>query len=194
MLWGMQTRVPHRTLDDWGLIQRLLPPGWEAQAKALGALRRTRVVRDAATLLRVLLVHLADGCSLAETAARVSELGWCRLSVVAIIKRLRASEQWLNWICRGLWAERGRRMSAVHRRVRAVDSTMVIEGGRTGSQWRIHYALNLADLRCDHFELTDDRTSGPSPCWGWGSCPNATTKARGPGCTGNSWWRCSWSV
>jgi hypothetical protein len=31
---------------------------------------------------------------------------------------------------------------------------MVVEGGQTGSQYRIHYALNLADLRCEHFQLT----------------------------------------
>jgi hypothetical protein len=42
-----------------------------------------------------------------------------------------------------------------------VDSTLVVEGGRTGSQWRIHYALDLADLRCDHFELTS-RSTGES--------------------------------
>jgi hypothetical protein len=154
----MQSKVTDRTLDDWRLVQRLLPAGWEAQAKALGALRRTRAIRDAPMLLRVLLVHLADGCSLAETAARAAELGWCRLSVVAVIKRLRTAERWLNWRCQGLWAERGRRMSALRRRVRAVDSTMVVEGGKTGSQWRIHYALNLANLCCDHFRLTDHKT------------------------------------
>lgn len=155
---GMKPRPTEPTLDDWELIRRLLPEGWEAQAKPLGALRRTRAIPNAATLLRVLLVHLAEGCSLAETCARVAELGWCRLSVVAVIKRLRGAGAWLNWMCQGLWAGRGRRLARLRRRVRAVDSTMVVEGGQTGSQWRIHYALNLADLRCDHFALTDQRT------------------------------------
>jgi hypothetical protein len=150
----MKGELTDPTLDDWQLIQRLLPTGWETQAKRLGALRRVRAIRDPAGLLRVLLVHLADGCSLAETAARAAELGWCRLSVVAVIKRLRAAGPWLNWLCQGLWAGRGRRLASLRRRVRAVDSTMVMEGGRTGSQWRIHYALNLADLRCDFFQLT----------------------------------------
>jgi len=139
---AMKTPPTDSTLDDWELIRRLLPEGWEAQAKPLGALRRTRAIPDAATLLRVLLVHLADGCSLAETTARVVELGWCRLSVVALIKRLRGAGPWLNWMCQGLWAGRGRRRATLRRRVRAVDSTRVVEGGPTGSQWRIHYALN----------------------------------------------------
>lgn len=150
-----------RGLDDWDLVRRLLPDGWEAQARRCGALRRARGIRDPATLLRVLLVHLADGCSLAETAARAAEWGWCRVSVVALIKRLRAAESWLHWMCQQLWVRRGRRLAVLRRRVWAVDSTMVVEGGRTGSRYRIHYALNLADLRCEYFRLSE-QTLGES--------------------------------
>jgi hypothetical protein len=31
---------------------------------------------------------------------------------------------------------------------------MISEPGSTGTDWKIHYAINLADLRCDFFELT----------------------------------------
>src|SRR2546425_1953234 len=41
------------------------------------------------------------------------------------------------------------------RRVRAVDATAVSEPGSTGTDWRIHYAINLANLQCDFFLLTD---------------------------------------
>ena len=41
------------------------------------------------------------------------------------------------------------------RRVRAVDATAVSEPGSTGTDWRIHYAINLRTLQCDFFELTD---------------------------------------
>lgn len=141
-------------LDAWPLVESLLPAGWREQAKTLGALRRARQIRDAATLLRVLLIHLADGCSLVETAVRAAELKLCELSDVAVLKRLRASGEWLNWLCRELWVSRGRRLATLDRRVRAVDSTMVVETGETGAQWRVHYALNLGDLRCDYFEVT----------------------------------------
>jgi hypothetical protein len=40
-------------------------------------------------------------------------------------------------------------------RVRAVDATTVQEPGSTGTDWRVHYVLNLANLQCDYFELTD---------------------------------------
>jgi hypothetical protein len=43
-------------------------------------------------------------------------------------------------------------------RVRLVDASMVSEPGSTGSDWRLHYSLNLESLHCDTFEVTDYRT------------------------------------
>jgi len=40
-------------------------------------------------------------------------------------------------------------------RVRAVDATSISEQGSTGTDWRIHYAINLKNLQCDFFLLTD---------------------------------------
>ena len=59
--------------------------------------------RDAEILFRVLMVHLADGCSLKETALRVRQAGWCSVSSVALFKRLRSAEQWLRWLAEKLW-------------------------------------------------------------------------------------------
>ena len=61
--------------DDWRVIRQLLPAGWEEQARLSGALRRARGVDGAEQLLRILLIHLAAGYSLAETAARARRAG-----------------------------------------------------------------------------------------------------------------------
>jgi hypothetical protein len=42
--------------------------------------------------------------------------------------------------------------------VLAVDASTVCESGPTGSQWRLHYALALTDLRCVWSLLTDVHT------------------------------------
>lgn len=154
----MDAPTIRKTLDDWTLIERLLPVGWQEQARTLGALRRARGIADAGTLLRVLLVHLADGCSLAETAARAAELGWCKVSPAAVFKRLRGAELWLRWMAEHLWRRRRPAGRVPGRRVRVADATIVTESGRTGSEYRVHYAIDLADLRCDHFEVTDHHT------------------------------------
>ena len=142
-------------LDDWGVLCQFLPEGWEDAAVKYGALRRTRGIPDATALLRTLLVHLADGCPLKETAIRVREAGWCSVSAVALFKRLQASEQWLRWLAEQSWRPMLRIASDVDYRVRAVDATTVQETGSTGTDWRVHYVINLSNLQCDHFELTD---------------------------------------
>lgn len=144
-------------LDDWEVVSRFLPAGWERAAREQGALRRARGIADAPMLLRVLLVHLADGCSLQETAVRVRQAGWCTISSVALFKRLQAAEQWLRWMAERLWRQRSQPVSSGSYRVRAVDATTVVEPGSTGTDWRVHYVIDLANLQCDHFELTDVR-------------------------------------
>lgn len=156
---GMNQLMSRTVANDWEVVARLLPSAWEVQARTLGALRRMRGISDAGTLLRVLLIHLAGGCSLIETAVRAKASGLCSVSPVAVFKRLKASEQWLRWLAEQLWRQRrGVWTETVYgRRPRVVDATVVSEGGRTGSQWRVHYAIDLANLQCDFFELTDVR-------------------------------------
>lgn len=87
-----------KILNDWKLIQQFLPDGWEAKATELGALVRKRKIKNAETLLRVLLIHLADGKSLRTTVAYANEVGLCTINDVALLHRLRASEEWLHWM------------------------------------------------------------------------------------------------
>ncbi len=144
-------------LDDWSLVCQLLPPGWQEQAHLLGALRRARGFPDAAVLLRTLLVHLAAGCSLKETVTSAQQAGWCDVSAVALFQRLRAAEQWLRWMADQLW-QRHPTPSLPHGyRVRAIDATTVSRPGSLGTDWRLHFSVNLEDLQCDFFEVTDVR-------------------------------------
>jgi hypothetical protein len=142
-------------LDDWAVVRQFLPLGWEDAARRLGALRRARSISDADVLLRLLMVHLVDGCSLKETALRARQAGWCSISSVALFKRLRVAEQWLRWLAEQLWQRQSALVTNTDYRVRAVDATTVQEHGATGTDWRVHFVINLRDLQCDHFELTD---------------------------------------
>jgi hypothetical protein len=153
---GMDACRSRKILEDWRVVRAFLPPGWKEQARRLGALHGARQIRGPTLLLRALLVHLACGCSLVETTARLREAGWCTISSVSLFHRLRRAEQWLRWLAQSLWACPAA-VPAQPRRVRAVDGTLVYEAGRTGSCWRVHFSLNLVDLQCDYFELTDQR-------------------------------------
>lgn len=150
--------------DDFEYLLRLLPAGWEDQAKTLGALRRCRKIPDAQTLLRVLLIHLAEGCSLRETAVRASRGGVVEVSDVAIMDRLRQSAEWFRWMSLELMKTWGIRQPegvfGSNRRVRVVDGTRVKEPGPTGSSWCIHYSIGLPSLRCEELSVHDVHGNG----------------------------------
>ena len=147
-------------IENWEIICTFLPPEWAEQARQLGAMRRARYITDPGTVLRILLLHLATGCSLAETAARASAAGWAQISPVGVFKRLRAAEPWLRWLAQQMRGAADLPMEVAGRRLRAVDATSVSEPGSTGTDWKVHWAVNLADLQCDFFQLTDIREGG----------------------------------
>ena len=85
-------------LDDWSILSSFLPEGWRQKARECGALTRARGIAGPEALLRILLIHIANGCSLAETSLRAEQLGLGRLNQSAVYKRLRSAEDWLRWI------------------------------------------------------------------------------------------------
>lgn len=144
-------------VQDWEVVCRFLPPGWEEAARSTGAFSRARGVNNPEDMLRVLLIHLASGCSLKETAARAQTTGLAAMNHSAVGKRLRSSQEWLRWLAQETRAEDSMSLPSLNRRLIAVDASVISEPGSTGTDYRVHYAVNLADLQCRFFELTDAR-------------------------------------
>lgn len=144
--------------DDWRVLTTFLPTGWQAEAKERGALRRCRKFGDADSLLRTLLIHLAGGCSLRETAARARQGNIAVISDVALLKRLKASGEWFRWMTAEImkqWVEKQPDAifgQALH--IRVIDGSTVQEPGATGSTWRIHYSIGLPSLLCEELYVT----------------------------------------
>jgi hypothetical protein len=142
--------------EDWGVIESVLPAGWQDAARRTGALMRTRGFDSPATLLRVLLIHLVEGCSLRETAVRANAGGLASVSDVALLGRLRGSGEWFRWMVEQM----SRRLSEASqevlpgKRVRLADATVVCEPGATGSTWRLHYVIDLTTLACEQVQVT----------------------------------------
>src|SRR3989304_19574 len=144
--------------DDWQVLTGFLPTGWQTKAKELGALRRCRKFDNAETLLRILLIHLADGCSLRETVVRAKQGNIASISDVALLKRLKTSGEWFRWMAVGVmgqWIEK--QPAAIfgkELRIRVIDGSTIQEPGSTGSTWRIHYSIGLPSLQCDEVYVT----------------------------------------
>jgi hypothetical protein len=143
--------------ESWEIIRKVFPENLEEIARESGSFRRARVVGDAETLLRLLLMH-GSGLSLEQAVLRAKEQGIGTISAVALFKRLRRSEAFLQKLASNVLEQVQQRSEQGQwpggYRYRIIDATTVNEPGATGSSWRIHYSLRLPDLYCDHFELT----------------------------------------
>lgn len=144
--------------QDWDVVTAMLPARWQAKAVELGAVRRLRGFDSVESLLRVLLIHLADGCSLRETVVRARAGDLADVSDVALLKRLRSCGPWFQWMAQELAASMSQPVASDAllggRCVRLVDGSSVCEPGATGSTWRLHYVLNLRTLSCEEVHVT----------------------------------------
>jgi len=151
---------PDILTQEWGVIAQFLPEGWRELARSTGALKRTRQVRGADELLRLIFLYAASGLSLQQATARASSAGLAKLSNVALMKRVRKAGPWLQALAGSMFTQTGRLPSidaALAPRLRVVDATHVKLAGSKGTDWRLHYVLRLPTLACDFAEVTDAR-------------------------------------
>ena len=148
--------------EHWEILRQWLPANLDERARACGFFQRARGLQDSERWLRLILMHVAGGLSLQQTAARARELGLAQVSGVALFKRLAKAENWLRDLTTHVltlnagYGER-RGPSLAPYRVRLIDATEITEPGETGTSLRVHYSLRLPELVCDHYELTDIR-------------------------------------
>ncbi|MDE3100330.1 MAG: IS4 family transposase [Verrucomicrobiota bacterium] len=147
--------------EDWKILRQWLPDDLDARARKTGFMERARGLQDAERWLRLILMHVAGGLSLQQTAVRARELGLARVTSVALFKRLRKAERWLADLTQYLLADhqrlfRVRPQKATGYQLRIIDATDIQELGDTGTSLRVHYSLRLPQLSCNHYELTDD--------------------------------------
>jgi hypothetical protein len=145
---------------DWVYLLEFLPAKWEEQAWKLGTLKRCREFPDAATLLRTMLIHLVDGCPLRETAVRAQQGGIVSVNDTSLLRRLRQCGEWFRWIAQELmqsWTPPGAHVLNLNicKTVRLVDATCISEPGSTGTDWRVHYSIDLPDLRCHQLVVSN---------------------------------------
>ena len=142
--------------EDWRVIESVLPLGWDEAARRTGAFIRARAFDGPSSLLRVLLIHLVDGCSLRETAVRARAGELACVSDVALLGRLRGSGEWFRWMAEKLSERLVQSSEEVipGRRIQVVDATIVNEPGETGSTWRLHYSIQLSTLACQQVKVT----------------------------------------
>lgn len=140
---------------QWKYLLSMLPAkvDLDASARDKGALLRRRVVRSAETLLRLALAYCC-GLSLRQTSCWAHLQGLGKLSQVGVMKCLRRSSAWLEYLVLTKLAERAECRQIQGLRLRLVDATTVSAPGSQGTDWRVHLGFDLGSLTIDAVELT----------------------------------------
>ncbi len=147
--------------ENWDVLVSLFPKDWQKEAEKTRALKGLRKNKSVEDLLRTLMIHLACGYSLRETAVRARHAKLADMSDVALMKRLRKSRDWLAALCLSMFQDRGICLQGNDDfEVRLFDATNIKEPGKTGSLWRIHYSVRVPSLRCDFFKVSPAEGKG----------------------------------
>ena len=144
--------------EDYRVLTKFYPQGWRLKIKELGALSRHRNIKSANVLIQILLIHLVDGCSLRETVTRAKQANLANLSDVALLKRLKGASDWFQWMSVELIKRKGISITPPkwleNYQVKSVDASVITEAGSTGTDWRLHYCMDLFKLNCTEFKIT----------------------------------------
>ena len=140
----------------WRDLLSRLPDSLELDqsAREHGALKRRRLVRDGATMLRLALAYGPGGMSLRSAAAWAAGRDIAHLSDVGLLKRLKGANDWLSYIAASLLNNdvRGR---LGDRRLLIVDGSVIRSSSKGGKGWRLHATYDPAEGRFSQLEISD---------------------------------------
>jgi hypothetical protein len=151
-----------RGKDRFEQLLKLLPECWEEKSRELKAFQRARGIQSPEDLLKMILLYLTEGKSFRGTSAVTRLSGEAQMSDVAILKRMRNSASWLQWLCvniyrcAGLIVEKPKWLKK--KNVNIVDGTEDVKCGIRRQCYMLHYSLDLFTLQEREFLITDRKT------------------------------------
>ncbi|MGD9569244.1 MAG: transposase [Sedimentibacter sp.] len=136
----------------------LLTDGYEKKCYDLGIIQRQRMIKNPADLMLLCLFHLINGTTLIETSevARLLKIG--EFSDVAFMKKFEKCTEWFKWISESLIKDAvsdfQKPVFLEDYRVTAVDASDVIEKGRSGQTFRLHYSIDIFNMNSVSHKIT----------------------------------------
>jgi len=137
----------------------LLASGYEEKCFELGIIQRQRGIKTPSDLMMLNLFHLINGCSLIEISevGRLLKIG--EFSDVAFMKKFAKCSEWFQWISEqlapGIVANYKKPAFLQNYRVIAFDTTDVVEKGRSGRTYHLHYGIDIFRICSVDYTITE---------------------------------------
>jgi len=138
----------------------MLPNGYEEKCFELGIIQRQRGIKTPSDLMLLNLFHLINGCSLIEISevGRLLKIG--KFSDVAFMKKFSKCTEWFEWISEQLApkivADYQKPSYLQNYRAIAFDATDVVEKGRSGRTYHLHYGIDIFKICSVDYTITED--------------------------------------
>lgn len=145
-------------------ISQLFPylaKGWEQKCLELKIIERRRGIKTPEDLMLLNLFHLVNGCSLMEIseAGRLLKIG--KFSDVAFMNRFEQCGEWFAWNCeqfsRQVLAQYLKPPYLNKYRVIAFDASDIVEKGRSGQCYRLHYGIDIFNMNTVSYKITKSK-------------------------------------
>ena len=143
--------------EEWPCVLSLMPDDLEQSALDTEAILRRRVIKDAQTLLRLILAYAWCGLSARQTCLWAKIKGICSLSNVALLERLQYSARWMARLVAQMFERQCSSLDVklIGRSLRIVDATCLNRAGTCGTDRRLHLSFALGPLRINSVYMTD---------------------------------------
>jgi hypothetical protein len=140
----------------------LLPAGFEKAANETGALKRKREIKTAADLLRLVFLYVVQGLSYLEVSVIAKTKGIAQISDVGFMKRFAKCDKLIDWLLEKLTpqatAHYKKPEKFVSYEIKALDASVVTSGGKVRITHRLHYAIDIFNLKSDQYKITSQKT------------------------------------
>jgi hypothetical protein len=136
----------------------LLPDSYEEDCIKLGIIRRQRAIKTPADLMMLILFHLLNGCTLMEISevGRLTNIG--KFSDVAFMKKFSLCAVWFQLISAKLMqsvvADYPKPKYLDNYRVIAYDASDVVEKGKSGRTFRLHFGIDIFSMSSVQYKIT----------------------------------------
>ena len=150
--------LPFENLDTtFEQLLQELPPDYRELAIEFKAFARSRKIKTPEQLLQVVMSYCGIDAVLRETAGIFTLLEE-RISDTAIHRRLKACGPWVKALLSRMMDAAVQPLAEGHLRFLVIDGSTVQSPGATGTEYRVHLAIDLVRLHLVEVTVTDEHT------------------------------------
>jgi len=142
-------------------IERLikkLPEGYEKAAKETGGFKKKREIKTVTDLLRLIFVYIVNGLSYIEISTISKVKGIADISDVGFMKRFSNCGKLFKEILKQLKPEATAHYKKPDKfaeyNIIELDASVVTSGGKIRKYHRLHYALNVFEMKSEQYKIT----------------------------------------